>query len=101
VKPGQRYFAQVQINESLIFDLADDPERKQDSMNDGHHYDFTSAKRSLRRFSSGERQGLAYGSEPCAHTNGQIYSRRGDRGSYFQDPDGHLLNVMTVRETES
>ena len=33
------------------------------------------------------------------HTDGQIYIRRGGRGFYFEDPNGHLLEVMTVPET--
>ena len=44
---------------------------------------------------------LPYGSEPYNHTDGQIYTRRGGRGFYFEDPNGHLLEVMTVRETGS
>lgn len=47
------------------------------------------------------RQGLPYGSGPRDHENGQINTRRGGRGFYFQDPGGHLLEVMTVPETGS
>jgi catechol 2,3-dioxygenase-like lactoylglutathione lyase family enzyme len=46
-------------------------------------------------------KGLPYGSAPYNHTEGQIYTRRGGRGFYFEDPNGHLLEVMTVRETGS
>lgn len=35
------------------------------------------------------------------HTDGQLYTRRGGRGFYFEDPNGHLLEVMTVPETGS
>jgi len=31
----------------------------------------------------------------------QRVSRRGGRGFYFEDPYGHLLEVMTVPETGS
>jgi catechol 2,3-dioxygenase-like lactoylglutathione lyase family enzyme len=41
---------------------------------------------------------VAYGSGPNAPTNGEINSRRGGRGLYFADPDGHLLEIMTVPE---
>jgi len=40
-------------------------------------------------------KGLAYGSGPYNHTDGQIYTRRGGRGFYFDDPHSHLLEVMT------
>jgi catechol 2,3-dioxygenase-like lactoylglutathione lyase family enzyme len=46
-------------------------------------------------------QGILYGSGPYHHTDGQIYTRRGGRGFYFEDPNGHLLEVMTVPETGS
>ena len=44
-------------------------------------------------------RGLAYGSEPHDHANGKVNRRRGGRGFYFEDPSGHLLEVMTVPET--
>jgi Glyoxalase/Bleomycin resistance protein/Dioxygenase superfamily len=46
-------------------------------------------------------KGIPYGSGPDHHTDGQIYTRRGGRGFYFEDPYGHLLEVMTVPETGS
>ena len=46
-------------------------------------------------------KGLRYGSGPYNHTDGKIYTRRGGRGFYFEDPNGHLLEVMTVPETGS
>ena len=102
VKPGGGYFAQVQINESLTFDFADDPKRKENSSVDGHHYAFHVSEAEFEAiFDRVKDRGLAYGSEPDAHTNGQTYTRRGGRGFYFQDSDGHLLEVMTVRETGS
>jgi hypothetical protein len=44
---------------------------------------------------------IPYGSEPFSHADGRINTRRGGRGFYFEDLDGHLLEVMTVRETGS
>ncbi len=46
-------------------------------------------------------KGVPYGSEPHSPTDGQINTRRGGRGFYFEDPNGHLLEVMTVPETGS
>ena len=41
--------------------------------------------------------GIAYGSGPFDHQNMQINSaRRGGRAFYFEDIDGHLLEVMTA-----
>jgi catechol 2,3-dioxygenase-like lactoylglutathione lyase family enzyme len=45
--------------------------------------------------------GIPFGSEPDSPANGRLNRRRGGRGFYFEDPSGHLLEVMTVRETGS
>src|SRR5574341_319543 len=90
------HFAQVQINESLTFDFTDEPEpwRK--------HYAFHVSDAEFEGiFERVKAKGLAYGSGPFNHTDGQLYTRRGGRGFYFEDPNGHLLEVMTVPETGS
>jgi catechol 2,3-dioxygenase-like lactoylglutathione lyase family enzyme len=96
VKPGEGYFAQVQINDSLTFDFADQPEPR------SHHYAFHISEAEFEEiFGRVKAKGLPYGSAPYNHTDGQIYTRRGGRGFYFEDPNGHLLEVMTVAETGS
>jgi catechol 2,3-dioxygenase-like lactoylglutathione lyase family enzyme len=96
VKPGQGYFAQVQVNDSLTLDFDEEPEPR------SHHYAFhisdTEFDSILGRVKA---KGLPYGSGPFNRSDGQIYTRRGGRGFYFEDPNGHLLEVMTVRETGS
>jgi catechol 2,3-dioxygenase-like lactoylglutathione lyase family enzyme len=77
VKPG--YFAQVKVNDSLTMDFADEAE-----VWGGPGFDPS-----------------VYGSEPHDHTNGRLNTRRGGRGFYFEDPYGHLLEIMTVPETGS
>ncbi len=55
-----------------------------------------------RRSSPGVKaKGIPYGSGPDIHADGRINTRRGGRGFYFQDPYGHLLEVMTVPETSA
>jgi catechol 2,3-dioxygenase-like lactoylglutathione lyase family enzyme len=96
VKPGEGYFAQVQINDSLTFDFADQPEPR------SHHYAFHISEAEFEEiFGRVKAKGLPHGSAPYNHTDGQIYTRRGGRGFYFEDPNGHLLEVMTVPETGS
>jgi catechol 2,3-dioxygenase-like lactoylglutathione lyase family enzyme len=41
-----------------------------------------------------ERQ-LTYWADPGRSRPGEIYREFGGRGCYFEDPDGHLLEVMT------
>jgi catechol 2,3-dioxygenase-like lactoylglutathione lyase family enzyme len=96
VKPGQGYFAQVQVNESLTLDFTDDPEPP------SHHYAFHISEAEFEEiFSRVQAKGIPYGSEPYNRTNSQLYTRRGGRGFYFDDPNGHVLEVMTVPETGS
>lgn len=96
VKPVQGYFAQVQVNDSLTFDFDEEPEPR------SHHYAFHISDAEFDAILDRVKaKGLRYGSGPFNHADGQIYTRRGGRGFYFKDPNGHLLEVMTVRETGS
>jgi catechol 2,3-dioxygenase-like lactoylglutathione lyase family enzyme len=99
VAPGDGYFAQVRINDALTLDFSDDPDI---GGGFGHHYAFHVSDAEFDAiFRRVKARGLAYGSGPDSHTNGRINHRRGGRGFYFEDPSGHLLEVMTVRETGS
>jgi catechol 2,3-dioxygenase-like lactoylglutathione lyase family enzyme len=96
VKPDQGYFAQVQVNDSLTLDFADE------SAPQSHHYAFHVSEAEFEAiFGRVQAKGIPYGSGPYNRTDGQIYSRRGGRGFYFDDPNGHVLEVMTVPETGS
>jgi catechol 2,3-dioxygenase-like lactoylglutathione lyase family enzyme len=96
VKPGQGYFAQVQVNDSLTFDFDEEPEPR------SHHYAFHISDAEFDSILGRVKaKGLPYGSGPFNRSDGQIYTLRGGRGFYFEDPNGHLLEVMTVRETGS
>ena len=96
VKPGDVYFAQVQVNDSLTFDFSEETEPQ------SHHYAFHISEAEFEAiYQRVKSKGLPYGSGPSNHTDGKIYTRRGGRGFYFEDPNGHLLEVMTVRETGS
>src|ERR687898_1517568 len=96
VKPGEGYFAQVQVNDNLTFDFADEAKPQ------SHHYAFHISEPEFEAiYERVKSKGLPYGSGPYNHTDGKIYTRRGGRGFYFEDPNGDLLEVMTVPETGS
>ena len=40
-------------------------------------------------------QGLTYWADPGRRQRGVINHRDGGRGLYFEDPDGHLLEILT------
>jgi len=96
VKPDPGYFAQVQVNDSLTLDFSDEPEAW------GGHYAFHVSDAEFDAiFDRVKARGIRYGSGPDSHADGRINTRRGGRGFYFEDPHGHLLEVMTVPETGS
>jgi len=107
VKPDPGHFAQVQVNDSLTLDFADEAEPWggpgfDPRTGQSHHYAFHVSEAEFEAiFGRVQAKGLPYGSGPYTHTDGQLYARRGGRGFYFEDPYGHLLEVMTVPETGS
>src|SRR5437868_14033685 len=100
VEPG--HFAQVRINESLTLDFADEPEPWggpgfDPRIGQSHHYAFHVSEEEFEAiFCRVRAKRLPYGSGPYSHSDGQNYTRRGGRGFYFEDPNGNLLEVMTV-----
>jgi catechol 2,3-dioxygenase-like lactoylglutathione lyase family enzyme len=85
------HFAPVRVNDSLTLDFDND------TRFESHHYAF--------RVSDGEfdaiydrikGEGVVYGSGPGALEDMRINRRRGGRGFYFRDPNGHVLEVMTA-----
>ena len=48
-----------------------------------------------RAFASIQAQGLPYWADPGKHRANETYAHNGGRGLYFDDPDGHLLEIMT------
>lgn len=39
--------------------------------------------------------GISYWADPGRKRPGELYEHNGGHGLYFQDPDGHLLEIMT------
>jgi catechol 2,3-dioxygenase-like lactoylglutathione lyase family enzyme len=107
VEPDTSHFAAVRINESLTFDFADEPEAWggpgfDPRVGRSHHYAFHVSDAEFDAiFARVKARGIPYGGGPFRHTDGTINTRGGGRGFYFEDPYGHLLEVMTVPETGS
>ncbi|RKP44628.1 VOC family protein [Trinickia fusca] len=60
------------------------------------HYAFlTSEDQFDRMFARIREKGLPYWADPGRHRAGEIYTQNGGRGVYFDDPDGHVLEIMT------
>jgi len=85
------HFAPVRINDTLtlLFDNADVVE--------SHHYAFHVADAEFDAILKRVKEaGLAYGSSPWGLDDGKLNDWGGGRGFYFKDPDGHVLELMTV-----
>ena len=86
------HFAPVKLNDTLTLDF-DNREGFEH-----HHYAFHVTDEDFDViFERVKAEGLAYGSDPRAQDNMQINTRRGGRGFYFKDPNGHSLELLTVR----
>ena len=87
------HFAPVQVNEALTFDF-DTRDRFE-----SHHYAFHISDEEFDAILGRvQAAGRRYGSGPNSPEDGRINTRRGGRGFYFADLDGHLLEVMTRPE---
>jgi catechol 2,3-dioxygenase-like lactoylglutathione lyase family enzyme len=63
---------------------------------DSHHYAFmVSAEEFDAAFARIQDGGVAYFADPACKQAGQVYSGRGRRGTYFRDPNGHLMEIIT------
>jgi catechol 2,3-dioxygenase-like lactoylglutathione lyase family enzyme len=86
------HFAPVRVNDTLTLDFADAT-----GPIASHHYAFHVSDAEfdviLQRVKAA---GLAFGSTPWSLEDGKLNGWNGGRGVYFKDPDGHILELMTV-----
>ena len=83
-------FAPVRVGETLTLDFADS------QAFEPHHYAFLVSDEELDAiFARARGASIAYSSDPHFADLGQMNHRRGGRGFYFRDPNGHILEVMT------
>ena len=84
------HFAPVKFNDTLTLDFDNR------SSFESHHYAFIVSDEEfdviLGRV---QAEDMTYGSDPFDQNNGRINNHHGGRGFYFQDPNGHSLEVIT------
>jgi len=83
----------VQLNNSVSLDFYEN-----DAEISSQHYAFLVSEDEFDQVLGRIRnRGLPYWGEPGKGKGraGEIYEHNGGRGVYFEDPDGHLLEVMT------
>jgi catechol 2,3-dioxygenase-like lactoylglutathione lyase family enzyme len=85
------HFVPVRVNDTLTLLFDEEPSFE------SHHYAFHVDDADFDAILGRVRQaGLAYGSAPWSLDDGKLNDWNGGRGVYFQDPDGHVLELMTM-----
>ena len=85
------YFAPVRVNEALTLDFVDSGEVAI------QHYAFKVSEEEFEAiFARIRKEGRDYGSGPSSREDMQINHRGGGHGVYFCDPNGHVLELLTV-----
>ncbi|MGH8644866.1 MAG: VOC family protein [Gammaproteobacteria bacterium] len=96
------YFAPVHVNDALTIDFADSARWISGFANSTqipvHHYAFKVSEEDFDAiFGRIKAEGIAYGSGPPNPVDDMTINHRGGgRGVYFRDPDGHILELLTV-----
>ena len=81
----------VHLNNKVSLDFYED-----DSEISTQHYAFLVSEDDFDQiFASVRHRAIQYWADPGKQHAGETYQHNGGRGIYFDDPDGHLLEVMT------
>lgn len=84
-------FLGVQVANEITLDFMDNDEEIMTQ-----HYAFLISESEFDEiFGRIEQRGLSYWADPGKQLRGEIYTRDGGRRIYFEDPSGHLLEIMT------
>ena len=83
-------FAVVELDNDVSLDFVDDPEIHQ------RHYAFLVSEEEFDEiFARIRARGLPYWADPFERHPGAINTHDGGRGVYWNDPDGHKLEIIT------
>ncbi|KAB2974470.1 VOC family protein [Streptomyces sp. SS1-1] len=91
---GPRYgpFVPVAIPNGVTLDFLDSP----GPVTPQHYAFLVSDDEFDAIFGRIQRAGLTYWADPHHRRPGEINRNDGGRGAYFEDPDGHNLEILTV-----
>ncbi|MBV8456697.1 MAG: VOC family protein [Acetobacteraceae bacterium] len=86
------HFAPVRVNDTLTLAFADH-EGPIESQHYAFHVSDAEFDGILQRVKAA---GVTHGSSPWSLEDGKLNDWNGGRGFYFKDPDGHVIELMTV-----
>ena len=85
-------FVEVKTSNGVSLDFADDLGRP-----NPQHYAFIVSEQEFDEIHGRIRErGLDFWADPHHHQPGEINHEDGGRGVYWDDPDGHVLEIITV-----
>ena len=85
------HFAVVKVNSTLTLDFD-----TQENFSTNHYAFKVSDQQFDEIFERVKFENISFGSGPRSSDDGKINNDYGGRGVYFEDPNGHLLEIMTV-----
>lgn len=91
VSPQYGPFIPVEIPNGVTLDYMDTP----DEITPQHYAFLVSEDDFDTIFARVERAGLTYWADPFHRRPGEINHNDGGRGAYFDDPNGHRLEILT------
>jgi catechol 2,3-dioxygenase-like lactoylglutathione lyase family enzyme len=91
VSPPVAHFTPVMLSNHVTLDY-DHADRV-----DQHHYAFLLGEAEFgAAFGRVKDAGITHYADPACRQPGAVYGgKAGRRGTYFRDPDGHLMEIMT------
>ncbi|OEV04210.1 VOC family protein [Streptomyces oceani] len=94
LRVGERYgpFLPLLVSNGVTLDYAD----QKDGAITPQHYAFLVSETDFDAiFGRIKQAGLTYYADPGHGRPGEINNRDGGRGTYFDDPDGHSMEILT------
>ena len=85
------HFAVVKVNSTLTLDFD-----TQENFSTNHYAFKVSDQQFDEIFERVKLENISFGSGPRSSDDGKINNDYGGRGVYFEDPNGHLLEIMTI-----
>ncbi|MEW2497033.1 MULTISPECIES: VOC family protein [Streptomyces] len=96
VAPEYGPFTPVQMPNGVTLDYME----TDDAISPQHYAFLVSEEDFDTIFSRIRTAGLTYWSDPHHEHTGEINHRHGGRGAYFDDPNGHRLEILTRPDTD-
>jgi catechol 2,3-dioxygenase-like lactoylglutathione lyase family enzyme len=93
VDPPVAHFTPVTLANRVTLDY----DESRESIQSCHYAFLVSDEEFDAAFARIRDGGTTFFADPACQQPGQIYRGHGRRGTYFRDPDGHLMEILTAQ----